>query len=58
MGSPLKVKEVVLHRGDQTGGEIAEMLEGMIEDGRCAGQVVRAILDIPILKGGKYFNEE
>jgi len=43
VGSPLKVKEVVLHQGDQTGGEIAEMLEGMIEDGRRAGQVVRAI---------------
>lgn len=58
MGSPLKVKEVVLRQGDQTGGEIAKMLEGMIEDGSCARQVVQAILNIPILKGGKYFNKE
>lgn len=47
---PLKVKEVGLCWDDQTGREIAEMLEG-IEVGRCVGQVVQEISGIVILKG-------
>jgi hypothetical protein len=46
---PLKVKEVALHRDDQTGREIAKMLEG-IEVGRCVGQVVRVIWGNLVLK--------
>jgi hypothetical protein len=49
MDIPLKVKEVALHRDDQTGREIAEMLEG-IEVGGCIGQVVQEIWGNVVLK--------